>query len=108
MMQDEHAEAPALGSYRERWSGWVRDPLIATHGLTFDRTPAGVIVAPAGKVRVCAWHVYFDERPTCFVDVDTVAEAARVCAGLFEACGWNVDFATAHDDAGDVVVAAPH
>jgi hypothetical protein len=97
-----------LASYRERWIGWVQDPLIATHGMTFDRTPAGLIVAPAGKVRVCAWHADFEERPTCFVDVETVAEAARVCAGLFEACGWNVDFATAHDDAGVVVVPPPY
>lgn len=98
---------PDLASYRERWVGWVKDPLIATHGITFDRALAGLIVAPTGKVRVCAWHTDFDERPTCFLDVDTAAEAARVCAGLFAACGWNVDFATAHDDAGGVVVAAP-
>jgi hypothetical protein len=97
-----------LASYRERWIGWVKNPLIATHGLTFDRTPAGVIMAPPGKVRVCAWHADFDERPTCFVDVDGPDEAARVCTGLFEACGWNVDFATAHDDAGGVVGAAPY
>ena len=98
---------PDLSSYRERWVGWVKDPLIGTHGITFDRTLAGLIVAPAGKMRVCAWHTDFDERPTCFLDVDTAAEAARICAGLSAACGWNVDFATAHDDAGGVVVAAP-
>ena len=97
-----------LAVYRTRWAGWVKDPLIATHGLTFDRTPAGVIIAPPGRVRVCAWHADFEERPTCFVDVETIDEASRVCAGLFEACGWNVDFATAHDDAGDVVVASPY
>lgn len=99
---------PDLASYRERWVGWVQDPLIATHGITFDRTPAGLIAAPAGKVRVCAWHADFDERPTCFLDVETADEARAICADLSEACGWNVDFATAHDDAGGVVVAAPY
>ena len=66
---------PDLASNRERWIGWVQDPLIATHGVTFDRTPAGLIVAPAGKVRVCAWHMDFDERPTCYLDVETADEA---------------------------------
>lgn len=97
-----------LASYRDRWTGWVRDPLIETHGLTFDRTPAGLIVAPPGKVRVCAWHMDFDERPTCYLDVASADEARAICGGLFEACGWNVDFATAHDDAGGVIVAAPY
>jgi len=96
-----------LAAYRDRWVGWVRDPLIATHGITFDRTPAGLIVAPAGHVRVCAWHADFDERPTCYLDVASVEEARAICADLFAACGWNVDFATAHDDAGAVVVAWP-
>jgi len=97
-----------LASYRDRWTGWVRDPLIETHGLTFDRTPAGLIAAPAGKVRVCAWHMDFDERPTCYLDVASADEARAICGRLFEACGWNVDFATAHDDAGGVIVAAPY
>lgn len=100
--------APALDSYRDRWVGWVKDPLIASAGVTFDRTPAGLIVAPSGKVRVCAWHMDFDERPTCYLDVENAEEAARICAELFEACRWNVDFATAHDDAGEVIVAAPY
>lgn len=97
-----------LTIYRDRWTGWVKDPLIETHGLTFDRTPAEKIVSPPGMVRVCAWHMDFDERPTCFLDVATLSEAQAICAALPEACGWNVDFATAHDDAGDVVVAPPH
>lgn len=91
---------PDLAGYRDWWVGWVKDPLIATHGITFDRTLAGLIVTPTGKVRVCAWHTDFHERATCYLNVDTAAEAARVCAGLFAACGWHVDFATAHDDAG--------
>jgi len=99
---------PVLESYRERWVGWVKDPLIARAGVTFDRMLAGSIIAPPGKVRVCAWYVDFDERPTCYLDVDGAEEARRVCAGLFEACVWNVDFATAHDDVGGVIVAAPY
>ena len=97
-----------LAAYRDRWIGWVRDPLIATLGLTFDRTPAGRIVAPAGHVRVCAWHADFDERPTCYLDVASVEEARAICADLFAACGWNVDFATAHDDAGGEIVKRPY
>jgi hypothetical protein len=99
---------PTLESYRDRWVGWVKDPLIASAGLTFDRTPAGLIVAPPGKLRVCAWHMDFDERPTCFLDVESTDAARAICAELFAACGWNVDFATAHDEAGGVVVAAPY
>ena len=98
----------ALESYRDRWVGWVKDPLIASAGLTFDRTPAGLIVAPPGKVRVCAWHMDFDERPTCFLDVETTDAAQAICAELSAACGWNVDFATAHDDTGGMVVEAPY
>jgi len=92
------------GSYRSRWEHWVKDPLLQSAGLTFDRTPAGRIVAPTGKVRVCAWHLDFDERPTCFLDVASVEEARFVCANLPACCGWNVDYATAHDDAGELVV----
>lgn len=98
----------ALAAYRDRWVGWVRDPMLDTHGVTFDRTPAGRIVAPQGTVRVCAWHADFDERPTCYLDVAGVEEARAICADLFAACGWNVDFATAHDDAGEVLVAPPY
>ena len=97
-----------LADYRENWVGWVKDPLVETHGLTFDRTPAGTIVAPSGMFRVCAWHMDFDERPTCYLDVATLREAQAICAALADACGWNVDFATAHDDAGGVIVAAPY
>ena len=98
----------ALKAYRDQWVGWVKDPLIASAGLTFDRTPSGLIVAPAGRMRVCAWHMDFDERPTCYLDVASAEEARAICAGLFDACGWNVDFATAHDDAGEELVARPY
>lgn len=97
-----------LASYRDRWVSWVRDPMLEAHGITFDRTPSGVIVAPQGKVRVCAWHIDFDERPTCYLDVMSVDEARAICADLPEACGWNVDFATAHDDVGGEIVVRPY
>jgi hypothetical protein len=99
---------PAPETYREKWQSWVKDPMLEKHGLTFDRSPAGVIKAPPGRVRVCAWHTDFDERPTCFLDVATADEARHVCENLFEACGWNVDFATAHDEAGAERVARPY
>ena len=99
---------PSVTGFRDRWSSWVKDPLIEVTGLTFDRTPAGKIVAPPGMVRVCAWHIDFDERPTCYIDVADVEEARAICGMLAEACGWNVDFATAHDDAGSVIVASPY
>lgn len=98
---------PPAESYRGRWTGWVKDPRLATHGLTFDRTPAGPIVAPQGMVRVCAWHADFDERPTCYLDLASEAEAQWVCVNVEVACGWNVDFATGHDDAGRLIIPGP-
>ena len=94
--------------YRDRWARWVTDPLLKSRGLVFDPAPADVIKAPAGKVRVCAWHIDFDERPTCWLDVETAEEARFVCENLFDACGWNVDFATAHDETGVDVVRRPY
>jgi hypothetical protein len=95
-------------TYRARWKGWVDDPLIAKAGITFDRTPSGPILAPKGRYRVCAYHIDFDERPTCWLDVETLAEAKHVCERLGETCaGWNVDYAVAYDDAGRMVVAPP-
>lgn len=99
---------PSLESYRDKWIGWVNDPLLATHGLTFDRTPAGKIAALPGQIRVCAWHVDFDERPTCYLDVPDETEARLICENLTAACRWNVDFATAHDDAAREIVARPY
>lgn len=96
---------PAPENYRSLWIGWVKDPLLTGHGLTFDRTPAGVVSAPEGAVRVCAWHADFDERPTCYLDVASEAEARWICENFSAACGWNVDFVTAHDDAGREIVA---
>ncbi len=96
---------PLPESYRSRWIGWVKDPLLETRGLTFDRTPAGEIAAPAGVVRICAWHADFDERPTCYLDVASEAEALWVCENFATACGWNIDFVTAYDDVGREVVA---
>jgi hypothetical protein len=100
--------ASPLESYRDKWIGWVKDPLLATHGITFDRTPAGKISAPPGQIRVCAWHMDFDERPTCYLDVVSEAEALLICEHLADACSWNVDFATAHDPEGHDVVKRPY
>jgi hypothetical protein len=85
------------------WLGWAKDPIAEKHGVSFDRTPAGVIRAPAGQFRVCAYHIDFDERPTCYTDVATIEEAAELCARLGEHCTWNVDFASAFDDQGNCV-----
>ena len=83
----------------------MKDPLLAAHGLTFDRTPAGVINAPRGQIRVCAWHMDFDERPTCYLDVVSVDEARWLFENFDSACGWNIDFVTAHDEAGATIIA---
>jgi hypothetical protein len=89
------------GIYRGRWQSWGNDPLVERAGITFDRTPSGPIIAPAGKFRVCAYHIDWDERPTCWLDVDTRAEAIYVCENLCEAAGdRNVDVAVAYDDTG--------
>lgn len=90
-----------------RWQRWVKDPLIERAGFSADRTPAAAIRAPAGRWRVCAWHIDFDERPVCFQDVATLAEAQAICADLPAACpAWNVDYARAYDDRGAVVAAS--
>ena len=99
---------PRLASYRDKWVGWVKDPMLQTHGITFDRTPSGPIQAPPGKVRVCAWHMDFDERPTCYLDVANIEEASHVAETLADSCGWNVDFATAHNDQGVALIDRPY
>ena len=88
--------------YRDRWLNWVSDPLIEKAGTTFDRTPSGPVIAPIGKFRVCAYHIDFDERPTFWLDVDTLAEALYVCENIGEATrGRNVDFAVAYNEIGE-------
>lgn len=97
----------AIALVRDRWRPFREDDSAAARaGVSFDRTPAGPIVAPPGRVRVAAYHLDFDERPTCVVDVDTLAEALLVCAHLDAACTWNVDYANAYDDAGRLVASS--
>ncbi len=104
--ETSHCDAPRI--YRDRWYSWVSDPLIEKAGIIFDRTPSGPILAPNGKFRVCAYHIDFDERPTCWLDVETLAEAVYSCENIGEAAAaWNVDFAVAYDDAG-IVIASDH
>ena len=92
----------------KRWISWVNDPLIERAGITFDRTPAGKISAPDGLIRVCAYHFDFDERPTCYQDVDRIEEARKICSHLSDCRGpWNVDYAVAYDDKGDVLIKNP-
>ncbi|MEZ5997404.1 MAG: hypothetical protein R3B98_01770 [Hyphomonas sp.] len=90
--------------YANRWTGWVNDPLIAKAGITFDRTPADRILAPPGQVRLCAYHIDFDERPTCYQDVASLEIALGIVAH-FRALdgGWNVDYVVAYDASGAIV-----
>jgi len=88
------------------WIPWpTQDTTLAKRaGVSFDRTPAGPICGLAGGFRVCAYHIDFDERPTCFVDVATRALAEAICLDLQAHCGsWNVDYAIAWDEHGLVV-----
>ncbi len=82
------------------WRLWDDDPVARATGISFNREPAGEIRAPAGMLRVCAWHIDFDERPVCYVDVATLAEARRVIDGLSRNCRFNVDYASAFDERG--------
>ena len=83
------------------WHAWNDDPVARETGITFDRTPAGPIVAPAGRFRVCAYHVDFDERPVCFQDADSLEAAEALARDVSEATtGFNVDFALVYDDQG--------
>lgn len=107
MMTDEHPTSSERDprDYQDKWIGWVTDPLIEKAGITFDRTPSGPIHAPAGMIRVCAYHIDFDERPTCYLDVADIEEARFICHHIDAARGgWNVDFAVAYDAGGIIVV----
>lgn len=86
-----------------RWISWVDDPTLQRAGFTFDRTEAGSIQAPPGQYRVCAYHLDFSERPTCYVDVPTLREAIAICDDLPGHCRHNVDYAVAYDERGDRV-----
>jgi hypothetical protein len=89
------------------WQRWDDDPLAAATGISFNRTPQDEIRAPQGKLRVCAYHIDFDERPVCFVDVTNLAEAQRIIDDLHKLCGFNVDYALAYDDAGQRIGKPP-
>ncbi len=93
-------------AYRGRWIGWVKDPVASSAGLIVDHTPSGPTPAPPGKVRVCAYHIDFDERPTCYLDVNSIREAEFICAN-FQVCigDWNVDYAMAWDEHANEVAA---
>ena len=62
------------------------------------------IHAPPGFIRVCAYHIDFDERPTLFQDVRSADEAAFICR-CFRAVtdGFNVDYAEAFDENAQLV-----
>ncbi len=92
--------------YADRWLAWVKDPRTVGTGLILDHTPSGPIYAPTGKVRVCLYHIDFDERPTCYLDVNSVREAEFICEH-FSACrgSWNVDYALAFDETAAEVAA---
>ena len=99
---------PSDTSPQVDWLPWSSDPLAAATGVSFDRTPAKDIRAPAGKIRVCAYHIDHDERPTCYVDVDTLEQAEQICAQLGDLRGTkNVDFAVAYGPAGERVAKGP-
>ena len=93
-------------SYRDRWQHWVDDPIASAAGLIVDHTPSGPVHAPEGKIRVCLYHIDFDQRPTCYLDVNSVREAEFICEH-FSACkgDWNVDYAMAYDASADEVAA---
>jgi hypothetical protein len=85
--------------YRDRWQSWVKDPRTDGTGLILDHSPSGPVHAPSGLVRVCLYHIDFDERPTCYLDVNSVREATFICANFHAARGnWNVDYAMAWDE----------
>ena len=86
-------------SYPDRWLSWVQDPRTEATGIILDHTPSGPINAPTGKVRVCLYHIDFDDRPTCYLDVNSSREAQFIC-DHFSECrgGWNVDYALAFDE----------
>ncbi|MEM6996248.1 MAG: hypothetical protein AAF721_37420 [Myxococcota bacterium] len=90
------------------WIAWQTDPVTEATGITFDRTPAGTIAAPPGRVRVCAYHVDWEERPVCYVDVNSVDEATAIAAAAPESLNpYNADYVVAYDERGAICVQRP-
>lgn len=90
---------------RVPWTHWGA---ASPSGVSFDRTPSGPIRAPEGRYRVCAYHIDFDERPVCYVDVDTEARARAVAENLHDdSGGYNVDYACVFDAKGKQLVGPP-
>lgn len=78
------------GRYATGWISWGQD------------RPDSQLAAPPGRFRVCAYHVDFDERPTCFQDVASLEEGQWILDNFPEARGrWNVDFAAVFDERGE-------
>ena len=82
------------------WKPWSDDPVARATGVSFNRTPAGKIAAPPAQFRVCAWHIDFDERPVCYVDVDSSSIAEAIAEALQANCRFNVDYACVYDERG--------
>lgn len=93
-------------TYCENWKSWSANPVASAAGLIVDHTPSGPIFAPDDKIRVCLYHIDFDQRPTCYLDVNSVREAEFICENFSECRGdWNVDYALAYDSTGTTVAA---
>ena len=90
-------------SRRLDWRPYNDDPIARATGISFNREPASELRAPASALRVYAWHIDHDERPVCFVDADTLARARAIADGVPGNCGYNVDYASVHDDRGQQV-----
>lgn len=94
-----------LKKFSEAWESWIKDPVAEATGISFDRTPVPDISAPSGLFRVCAYHIDFDERPTVYQDVSSLSDAKFICEHLSDCrAGWNVDYAAAFDESGEIVV----
>lgn len=91
--------ARRLQKFTDNWISWNADPIADETGISFDRTPATKITAPADMIRVCAFHIDFDERPTIYQDVSSLSDAKFICQHIHLCRGdWNIDYAAAFDD----------
>ena len=94
-----------LKKFSANWMSWIVDPIAEQTGISFDRTPAKEITAPKEMIRVCAFHIDFDERPTIYQDVSSLSDASFICENIHSCrADWNVDYAAAFDADGHLVI----
>lgn len=88
------------------WKQWgTPDPEAEQRGFKLGPDePAGKICAPAGRFRVCAYHIDWDEQPRCYVDVSDERDARQIANGVPGNTSHNVDYAVVFNENGEAII----